>query len=416
MSRHPMDRSYSRRQFLRRAGGAAVALPSLAAVLAACAKPGQLPEGVTLLPPARQDAPVTLPTYGRHPIPSDTPLEKGATLRVYNWADYFYKKTLKEFGSQFDCTVEYTTFNNMEEGIQKISAGQIQPDVFVTDIDKLNKLTEAKLMQPLNHDLIPNLKKNNWPVYRNPFYDQGWRYTVPYVTWTTGVGYRRDHISDDEMAEKGYDILWDPQYYGKTAFYDDYRTALGMALLRNGVEDVNTGNAKEIKEAADALKALLEATNARIAINNAYVLLPDDEVWVTQAWSGDMVGAKYYLPKGVSTDVLGFWYPESRDGLVNNDVITIPTSAQNPALAHAFLNFMLAEEPAFQNFADWVGYQPPQTSINPETLIQDKVVPASMPMAVVTQEDFDTGRLLLELDRDVDQLWFDAWDEVTSGG
>ena len=57
--------------------------------------------------------------------------------------------------------------------------------------------------------------------------------------------------------------------------------------------------------------------------------------------------------------------PKSRDGTVNNDVITIPATAQNPALAHAFLNFMLAEEPAFQNFADWVGYQPPQKSINP---------------------------------------------------
>ncbi len=96
-------------------------------------------------------------------------------------------------------------------------------------------------------------------MYQNPFYDQGWTYTVPYVTWTTGIGYRRDHITDDEMAAKGYNILWDPQYYGKTAFYDDYRTALGMALLRNGVEDVNTGNEKDIKAAADALLALLDA-------------------------------------------------------------------------------------------------------------------------------------------------------------
>ena len=96
-------------------------------------------------------------------------------------------------------------------------------------------------MQPLNHDLIPNLEKNVWKVYQNPFYDQGWTYTIPYVTWTTGIGYRRDHISDDEMAAKGYDILWDPQYYGKTAFYDDYRTALGMALLRNGVKTSTPG-------------------------------------------------------------------------------------------------------------------------------------------------------------------------------
>jgi len=39
-----------------------------------------------------------------------------------------------------------------------------------------------------------------------------------------------------------------------------------------------------------------------------------------------------------------------------------------------------------------------------------------MPDAVVEQKDFATGHLLLELDREADQLWFDAWDQVTSGG
>ncbi len=96
--------------------------------------------------------------------------------------------------------------------------------------------------------------------------------------------------------------------------------------------------------------------------------------------------------------------------------MTIPANAQNPVLAHAFLNFMSSKEYSFQNFADWVGYQPPQISINPSSLIKDGVVPASMPDAVLSQSDFKTGHLLLELDRRTDQLWFDAWDQVTSGG
>ena len=82
--------------------------------------------------------------------------------------------------------------------------------------------------------------------YQNPFYDQEWRYTVPYVTWTTGIAYRRDHIADDEIDQKGYDILWDRKYRGKAGIYDYYRDALGMALMRNGVTDVNTGNADDI--------------------------------------------------------------------------------------------------------------------------------------------------------------------------
>jgi spermidine/putrescine transport system substrate-binding protein len=406
----------SRRRFLQRAGAAAVATPSLAAFLAACAKPGALPPGVKLLAPARQNRPVTLPLYGREPVATDAPIEKGATLQVFNWADYLYKKTLREFQDAFDVTVEYTTYNNMEEGIAKIRSGQIAPDVFFTDIDKLNKLVEAQLLQPLNHDLIPNLDANIWPVYQNPFYDQGWRYTVPYVTWTTGIGYRRDHISDDEVVTKGYDILWDTAYQGRTGIYDDYRAALSMSLLKNGITDVNTGDEADLKLAADDLVRLIDTTNARVGINNAYVPLPADDLWVVQAWSGDMAGAQYYLPKGVSTSVLGYWYPSNRKGSVNNDTMTVPVSSQHPVLAHAFLNFMLSKKYSFENFADWVGYQPPQNSINPNSLIADKVIPASMPDAVVRQTDFKTGYLELELDKNTDQLWFDAWDEVTSGG
>ena len=74
----------SRREFLRMSAGAAVALPSAAAILAACTKPGQGSSGFEL---SRSDHPVTLPMNGQ-PIPTDTPLEQNAELLLYNWQDY----------------------------------------------------------------------------------------------------------------------------------------------------------------------------------------------------------------------------------------------------------------------------------------------------------------------------------------
>jgi spermidine/putrescine transport system substrate-binding protein len=408
------NRPLSRRDFLRTSAGAALAVPSLSAILAACAKPGQLPEGTVLMPPARQDAPVTLPFY-RDPIPTNTPIEAGATLRVYNWDDYFYKKVLRAFEDQYDVTIEWTTFTNMEEGITKMATGQIAADVFFPTVDYVNRLVEAQLLMPLNHELIPNLEANMWPAFQNPFYDQEWRYTVPYVIWTTGVAYRRDHIDDEEMAEKGYDILWDAAYSGKTGIYDSYRDAIAMALLRAGVTDVNTADGAAIAQAKDDLVEALQATNARLTINGVYAKLVEDEFWAHQSWSGDIVGAQYYLPKGVSTDVLGYWYPADKQGAVGNDLIVIPTTATNPRLAHEFLNFFLDEHNAYSNFADWVGYQPPLSSIKPDTLIEDGAVPASLPTAVLGKKNFDLGYFPLELPPDVDQLWLDAWDEVIAG-
>ena len=75
----------------------------------------------------------------------------------------------------------------MEEGIQKLVAGQVQADVFFPTTDYVRRLVQTDLLQPLNHDLIPNMA-NTWPVFSDPgpWYDLGWNYTVPYTIYTTG--------------------------------------------------------------------------------------------------------------------------------------------------------------------------------------------------------------------------------------
>jgi spermidine/putrescine transport system substrate-binding protein len=415
--RHRRSAPLTRRQFLQRSAGAAIALPTLSAILAACSKPGTSSSGggatPTAFPIARKDNPVTLPMT-QDPISADTPIEKGATLQIYNWADYMWKKVLKEFQDQFDCKVEWTTFNNMSEAVQKLSSGQVTADVFFPTIDVLGKLVQAKLLQPLQHDLIPNLPANMWAEYQNPFYDQEWRYTVPYAIYTTGVAYRRDHIDDKTVAEAGYGILWDPKYKGKVGIYDDYRETLSLGLLKNGITDLNSASEADITKAKDDILSLINDNNAQMTINGVYVKLPDDVFWVHHAWSGDIIGAQWYMPKGVSTDVLGYWFPPDSQGPVNNDTITIPASAQHPRLAHEFLNFMMDKKYAFQNFT-WNGYQPPLTSIKPQTLIPEGYVPKTLPEAIVKPEQFNDGLFELELAPNVDELWLNAWDEIKAG-
>lgn len=420
--RHPAE--LSRRDFMRRAGGAAVAVPSLAAILAACAKPTEgidTPSGSGAssgagVVYARRDTPVTLPLNGEA-IATDTPIEAGATLQVFNWDAYMYRKVLKDFEAEFDCKVEWTTFNNMEDGIQKIVSGQVSPDVFFPTVDYLRRLVEQNLIQPLNHELLPNMEKNVWQSFWDPgpWYDLGWQYTVPYTIYTTGVAYRRDHISDEEAAAQGYDLLWNPDYAGKISYYDSYGDAIGMALLREGFTDLNTGDVEQLNAARDAILELVTDLDARLTINGTYAKLPEDQFWVSQSWSGDIVGAKWYLPKGVSEDVLGYWYPEDNKGYIGNDTLVVPTGATNPRLAHEFVNFFLDEVHGYTNFADWNGYQPPFTTFQPEKLVSDGVVPATLSRAVVLEEMFTQGYQQGERAADVDQLWLDVWAEVKAG-
>ncbi len=440
---HPARRRLiSRRDFLRGAGGTALALPSLGALLEACAKPGSqqpVASGTSienlLAHPARRDNPVTLPLF-EQPIAPDTPIERDATLKIYNWDYYIWPKLARDaFEKKFadyNVKVEITWFYDINPAIAKLQSGQVQADVFFPDPSELTRLVIAKQLRPLQQELIPNLAANYWPEFQNPFYDQKWRYSVPYAIYTTGIAYRRDHLNDDEVGgrDNPYEVLWDPTWKGRVSIYDDYRETIGMALLKNGITDVNTGNPDAINTAKEDLLGMIDATDPYKKINGIYVRMAHDDMWVGQSWSGDIVNAYVYnAPPGTPNDVWGYWYPQN-GGMIGNDLMVIPKGGQNPRLAHEFLNFMLDQKNSYLNFADYNGYQSPMTSINPDALVPAKLptkidvaydaagnllYPTGLSQAVVVPEQFDKGYTLLEMTPAANQLWTDAWDEISAG-
>jgi len=410
----------NRRSFLQRSAALTAALPSAAAILAACSKPGTgspVPSGSRNpleVPPSPKN-PVKWPLYGQA-IADDTPIETNVTLQVYNWGYYLWPALFRRFEDQYkkyNVKVELTTFNNEEEAVQKLKSGAIKPDVTFPTVYVVGQQIVSQLLQPLNHNLVPNMAANCWDQFQNPWYDQEWQYTVPYVVWTTGISYRRDHIADDLATSSQYDLLWNPKYKGKVAFYDTEQNAIAMSLLKNGYADVNTGDPTAIGIAKDDLIKLVTDSNARIA-NDDYSTVPADQIWTTQSWSGDIVAAKFYLPKGTTSDVLGYWYPPEGGGVVGNDMLAIPASAEHPRLAHEFLNFMLDATNAFDNFTNYTGYQPPQKSLDPTALVPD-VVPAGLSAAVVSEPNLTDGQYLTSLTPDVNALWAKAWDEIKAG-
>jgi spermidine/putrescine transport system substrate-binding protein len=446
MARHPRERwvppgGLSRRDFLKRSGGAALAAPSLAAILAACTKPGTVAQGGpssggtkgpgqgsfwpagSPYPLARQDAPVTWDLW-KDPIAAGQPIEKGATLQIYNWADYINPAVLKKFGQQYDCKVKVTTFNNTDEALAKMRTGQLKFDVLFPTIDILGKLITAQLIQPLQQSYIPHLASDVFDEYQNPFYDQKWRYTVPYVQWITGLAYRRDIISDDTVRalDNPWTLLWDPTYKGKIGIYDDYRESISLGLIKNGITDLNTTKQADLDVAQADLIAMIDAVDVRAKINGVYIGIPRGTYDAHLGWSGDAIGAYNYwsAPTMENYQKMGFWYPEDRVGAINNDLIAIPTSAEHPVLAHTFLDFIQTYDVAMLNFS-WNGYQPPQKQADVSTLTTtDNAygVPYIFPWmsdAVITADDFTTGKLELELTPDVDALWHNVWQAFNAG-
>src|SRR5919107_297752 len=192
----------------------------------------------------------------RPPIESGLEPENG-TLRVYNWADYINPAVLKSFTKEFGNEVEVTTFYNSQEATQKLRTGKVSFDVFFPTQDDLPKYVAGKLLQPLNHDYLPNLEKNVWPTLADPFYDRGSRYTTPYVTYSTGIGWRTDMVPADVAGmDNPREIFLDPEYKGITGLYDEYRDALSVGMYRSGLTGVNEANASDLNKATDNLLEL----------------------------------------------------------------------------------------------------------------------------------------------------------------
>lgn len=439
MARHPKeqravpetpafwDRRASRRDFLKWTGAAGLAVGA-SGLLAACGKStgataGPSAKGTAAminqaLQLSRPDHPVELPIFpGNEPIKSGLAPEKGATLQIYNWVDYIYQKVVNEFAAHYNCKVQVTTFDTALEAMAKLQSGQVQFDVYFPTPDQLGRLVAGQIVQPLNHSYIPNIS-NCWPEFTNPFYDEKWRYTVPYTIYTTGIGYRRDKVVDPSTLSNPRDIYWDPKYKGWVYLLDDYRETITMALLRRGVTDVNTEDPALINRAKDDLIQLIDLVNVKLDVDD-YTEIPDGRAWIHQSWSGDMVSAANpangYLPKGTPPSVVGYWYPASGGGAIANDTMGVLKGAQNPVLAHLFLNWMLDRTNAYVNFTDYNGYQPPQNSINPDKLISDGVVTPELRSAVVTRPMFDKGYTELALTPAGDQLWQNAYAQFKAG-
>jgi spermidine/putrescine transport system substrate-binding protein len=413
MAFHPRERRHSRRQFLRlTAYGAAVAGigPSL---LAACGgNGGSKSEGGVKL--SRPDQPVTLPLFDDIPAIADgQELESGGALKVYNYEEYIAPDVLAAFEEEYGLPVEVTTFTSMDEAVTKLASGEVSFDVFFPTPDRLGQIVAGGLLQPLNKTYLPNLA-NVWESLRDPFYDQGGVYTVPYTLYTTGIGYRTDAVATTpEAYDNPYDIFWDPANSGQVYLLEDDREVFGMVLLRRDAQtDVNTEDAELIDQALADVTELTDLVNVKIGAE-AYTVLPEKRAWVHQCWSGDVINAQYYLPEGESIENIGYW--KSPTGVIGSDTIAVMAGAAKPVAAHTFLNFLLDADRALENYG-WLGYQPPQVTLDPNRVVAEEYVPAHLESAVVRPEDFAEGQQLLQLTLAGEKTWDDAWSKFTAGG
>jgi spermidine/putrescine transport system substrate-binding protein len=427
MLEHPKNRRppMTRRDFLRRAAAAGIALPSAAAILAACAGESNGGGGESSgggLQLARPDHPVTLPLPSDNPSIEDGLQPEAGPLRIYGYADYIWKKDRNKFADTFGVDIEYTSFETPEEMIAKLQAQGSSFDLLVTiTLENVGKLATGGLLQPLNHTYLPNFEQNAWSTVKDPFYDKGSRYTVPYAIFSTGFGYRNDLVKDDlGQLENPYDALWDTQYAGQVHLLNGARDTLSAAQLRAGI-DLNTTDPGDLDKVSTMLLDGVESMNWKFdhvdynELNNQFI--------IHHTWSGQLTYYQYYLPKNISIEQFSWVWPPTtpsgKPGLISNDCFAIPKGCQNPVLAHEMINFLYDPEIAMENYS-YEGYQPPITQFDPDKVVADGIVPENLRNSLLSESDYPLGSqpaqvTELELPPEINQRYEQIYQQVTGG-
>ena len=173
-------------------------------------------------------------------------------LKIFIWSEYMDEENMpKDFEKATGIKVRLDLYESNEEMMAKLQAGGVsQYDIIVPSDYIMPSLINLKLIQPLDHSKLPNLK-NLGAKFKETTFDPGNKYSVGWQWGTVGLMYRKDRISDTDV--QSWSIIFDPKKDpGPFALIDSVREMMGIALLYLGY-DFNSINPKELKAAADLL-------------------------------------------------------------------------------------------------------------------------------------------------------------------
>lgn len=325
-----------------------------------------------------------------------TNLQDEPKLNFYNWTDYIAPETLPGFQQLSGIEVTYDNFSANDEMEAKIASGQAGYDLVVPSDNFLRRFLRSGLLQPLDHDAIPNLV-NLEPRFVEAEYDPGNRYSVPWAWGTTGLAYSKSQIGGDVTGFDAYDL---PGAEGRSSILDEARDGMAIGLLKLG-HDPNTTDAKQIDDAANFLLSLKKKIGQ--ITSDVIEPLTSGQVRLAQAYSGDAFQARE-----TSEDV-GYAIPVE-GGLSYVDLLVIPKDAPHAANAHRFIDYVLGAE-AGAALSNAVRYGSPNAAAKPlidKDLLND-------PLVYPSDEQLKKLPFTKDLGGDVEARYADAWTKVKTG-
>ena len=316
-------------------------------------------------------------------------------LKLYLPGEYLGENVISDFEKQYGVRVIVENFDSNEMMYTKLMAGD-RYDVIIPSDYMIERLMNEDFLQPLDKSMIPNMENMSDAVL-GMSYDPDNTYSIPYFWGSVGLVYNHENVDPAVIESEGWEVLRNTDYAGHIYIYDSERDSFMMAFKALGYS-MNTEDPNEIN---DAYEWLLQMNNT---MSPVYVT---DEVIdgmmngykdIAVVYSGD---AAVVLDEN---EDMSFYMP-SQGTNIWCDAMVIPKNAENPKLAHEFINYMLTYEAAFDN-TETVGYTSPNAEVFEEMTTSEDLYAenaAYLPRSGYEKDEmFHDNQVLM---RELSKLW-----------
>ena len=316
-------------------------------------------------------------------------------LKLYLPGEYLGENVISDFEKQYGVRVIVENFDSNEMMYTKLMAGD-RYDVIIPSDYMIERLMNEDFLQPLDKSMIPNMENMSDAVL-GMSYDPDNTYSIPYFWGSVGLVYNHENVDPAVIESEGWEVLRNTDYAGHIYIYDSERDSFMMAFKALGYS-MNTEDPNEIN---DAYEWLLQMNNT---MSPVYVT---DEVIDGMMNGYKDIGVVYSGDAAVVLDEnedMSFYMP-SQGTNIWCDAMVIPQNAENPKLAHEFINYMLTYEAAFDN-TETVGYTSPNAEVFEEMTSSEDLYADNA--AYLPRSGYDKDEMFHDnqtLMRELSKLW-----------
>ena len=325
-------------------------------------------------------------------------------LHLYNWNNYVSEETLARFEAACRCRVKQDYYSDNEEMLAKLEAGAAGYDLLVPTGNAVESLIRRGALRPVDKSRLSNLG-NLKPEYRDPWYDPGGKYSVPYATSITLLGYNREKLRELGLPTDTWALIFDPAHLaklkGRVTVLNSQRELLGAAMryLGHSVQE------RDPARWAEAKAVILRAKPYWAAFSNSTYIkdLAIGNIWVAHGYSNDMFRAREDAKAARRPFTIGFTTPKE-GAVLAVDGFVLHKSGRRPDLAHRFIDFMLEGRNA-ADVSNLIGAGNPNAAampfVRPEIAAEPAIFPPAADLARLEMlRDFDPA-----LRRSLSRLW-----------